>query len=236
MEYLDELLQFSGNSKMKKLLAGITAFSLCITSPGIVKAQEFTEFKHQNDRYYYETLNSQGVTYYKYKVPAYSFGVFTLKNHSRRADFDIYIYDYSGGWKLLAKGKNTGVTTELVTTPTISQDRYAYIKIVNYGSQPSQYLFYANHVTPGKNFAIALAETIIICSLERKNIDSETSSRLVTGISSILQGNNLAGLNRDLFINDMTGKIRKQLGYGCTADFAVNWVVSMIKDVYRNYP
>ncbi|MBD2359542.1 hypothetical protein H6G41_34235 [Tolypothrix sp. FACHB-123] len=221
---------------MKKLLAGITAFSLCITSPGIAKAQEFTEFKHQNDGYYYETLKSQGVTYYKYKVPAHSFGVFTLKNHSRRADFDIYIYDYAGGWKLLAKGENTGVTTELVTTPIFSQNRYAYIKIVNYGSQPSQYLFYANHVTPGKNFAIALAETIIICSLERQNISGQTSSRVVTGISSILQGNNLAGLSRDIVINEITSNMRNQFGYGCTGDFAVNWVVSMIKDVYRNYP
>ncbi|QLE56398.1 hypothetical protein [Nostoc sp. TCL26-01] len=221
---------------MKKLFVGIAAFSVCITSPSIANAQEFTEFKHQNNRYYHETLNSQGVTYYKYKVPAYSFGVFTLKNHSRRADFDIYIYNYSGGWKLLTKGENTGVTTELVTTPMVSQDRYAYIKIVNYGSQPSQYLFYANHVTPVNNFAIALAETIIICSLERKNINSETSSRLVTGISSILQGNNLAGLSRDILINEITSNMRKQFGYGCTGDFAVNWVVSIIKDVYRNYP
>ncbi|WP_414541706.1 hypothetical protein [Nostoc sp. CCY0012] len=221
---------------MKKLLAGIAAFSVCMTSPGIANAQEFTEFEHQNNRYYYETLNPQGVTYYKYKVPAYSFGVFTLKNHSRISDFDIYIYDYSGGWKLLGKGENTGVKTELVTTPMVSQDRYAYIKIVNYGSQASQYLFYANHVTPAKNFGITLAETIIICSLEGKNIDSGTSSGLVTGISSILQGNNLAGLNRDLFINGMTSNIRKQFGYGCSGDFAVNWVVSMIKDVYRNYP
>jgi hypothetical protein len=221
---------------MKKLLAGITALSLCLTSPGIAKAQEFTEFKHQNDRYYFQTLNSQGVAYYKYKVPAYSFGVFTLKNHSRISDFDVYIYDYTTGWRLLNKGENTGVTTELVTTPMISQDRYAYIKIVNYGSQPSQYHFYANHVTPMKNFAIALAETMIICSLERRNIDSDISSRGVTAVSSILQGNNFAGLGRDLVINEITSNMRKQFGYGCTGDFAVNGVVSIVKDVYRNYP
>lgn len=221
---------------MKKLLAGIAAFSLCITSPGIANAQEFTEFEHQNNRYYYETLKSQGVTYYKYKVPAYSFGIFTLKNHSRMANFDIYIYDDTGEWKLLAKGANTGVTTELVTTPIISQNRYVYIQIVNQGSQPSQYLFYANHVTPGKNFVIALAETVIICGLEKQNISSQTSSRVVTGISSILQGNNLAGFSRDLLINEITSSIRQQFGYGCTGDFAVNWGVSMIKDVYRNYP
>lgn len=221
---------------MKKLLAGITAISLFLTSPGMAKAQEVTEFKHKNDRYFHQTLPPKGVAYYKYKIPAFSFGVFTLKNHSRKSDFDIYVYDNTRGWQLLNKGENTGIATELVTTSMISQNRYAYIKIVNYGSQSSRYHFFANHVTPAKNFAFALAQTMIICSLEGKNIDPDVSSRGVTALSSILQGNNLKGFTVDMAINEITSKIRAELGYGCAGDFVVNGVASVVKDVYRNYP
>lgn len=221
---------------MKKLLAGITALSLCLTSPGMAKAQEITEFKHQNDRYYAETLSPKGVSYYKYKIPAFSFGVFTLKNHSRKSDFDIYIYDNTRGWQLLNKGEKTGRETELVLTPISSKSRYAYIKIVNYGSQSSRYHFFANHVTPAKNFAFALAETAFVCGGESINIDPNISSRGVTAISSILQGNNLKGLTVDMAINEVTNKMREELGYGCAGDFVVNLSVSTIKDIFRNYP
>ncbi|WP_353933270.1 hypothetical protein WJM97_23255 (plasmid) [Okeanomitos corallinicola TIOX110] len=221
---------------MKKLLAGITAIGLFLASPGMAKAQEFTEFEHENDTYFYQTLQSQGVAYYKYKIPAFSFGVFTLKNHSRQSDFDIYVYDNTRGWQLLNKGEKTGIATELVTTSMISQNRYAYIKIVNYGSQSSQYHFYANHVTPAMNFAIALAETVIICGLEGKNINPDISSRGVTAVSSILQGNNLKGLTVDMAINEVTNKMREELGYGCAGDFVVNLAASTIKDIFRNYP
>ncbi|MDM9580425.1 hypothetical protein [Nostoc sp. GT001] len=224
-----------GNNKMKKLLAGISALGLSITSPGIANAQEFTNFEHQDNKYYYETLNSQGLAYYRYKVPAYTFGIFTLKNHSRSSNVDIYVHDYSGDWKLLVKGNNQGTETELVVTPMFSEDKYAYITIVNDGSQPSEYHLYANYVSPANRFAIALAETSLICSLEKENIPNETSSRVVTGLSSILQGNNLAGVTQDLLINEFTNAMRNQFGYGCTGDFVVNWGVSMFRGVYRNY-
>ena len=90
---------------MKKLIAGIAALGFCLTTSSVAKAQEFIEFEHKNNRYYYKTLNSEGAAYYKYKVPAYTLGVFTLKNNSRRSNFDIYAYEYSGEWELLKKGK-----------------------------------------------------------------------------------------------------------------------------------
>lgn len=221
---------------MKKLLAGIAAFSVCLTSPGITHAQQIqiTEFKHQNNRHYHQTLNPGGEAYFKYQIPANTIGVFTLKNQSRRANFDIYIYNSSG--KQLNQGKNSGVRTELVTTPMVPSNQYAYISIVNYGSQPSEYHFYANYVSPANRFGIALIENSLTCRQEVENNRNRASSRVVTGMSSILQGNNLAGLGQNLLINEVTNEIRNQLGYGCVADFFVNWGVSMVSGIYRNYP
>ena len=132
---------------MKKLIAGIVALGLSFASPGVANSQEVTEFKHQDNKYYYETLNPRGVSYYRYKIPAYTFGVFTLKNHSRKSDFDIYVYDSTDG-RLLDKGRNSGTQTELIVTPISGEDKYAYIKIVNYGSRSSQYRIFANYVSP----------------------------------------------------------------------------------------
>ena len=218
---------------MKKLLAAITALGLSITSPGIANAQRYTEFVHQDNSYFQRTLNSRYATYYKYKVPAYTFGVFTVKNHSHRSDFDVFVRDYSGN--LLAKGRDSGTQTELVTTQPFERDRYVYIQIVNYGSQASKYRFYANYVSPMNKFAIAFAETAIVCSLERDNIPNQTTSRIITGISSMLQGNDLGGIAEDLLINEVTDTIRKQFGYDCTGDFMVNWIVSIFRGFYRNH-
>lgn len=218
---------------MKKLLAAITALGLSITSPGIANAQRYTEFVHQDNSYFQRTLNSRYATYYKYKVPAYTFGVFTVKNHSRRSDFDVFVRDYSGN--LLTKGQYSGKQTELVATQPFERDRYVYIQIVNYGSQASKYRFYANYVSPMNKFGWAFAETAIKCGLEKDNTRNQTSSRVVTGISSILQGNKLGGVAQDLLINELTDNMRNQLGYGCVGDLAVNWGVSTLRGFYRNY-
>lgn len=218
---------------MKKLLTAIAALGLSITSPGIANAQRYTEFVHQDNSYFQRTLNSRYATYYKYKVPAYTFGVFTVKNHSRRSDFDVFVRDRSGN--LLSKGRNSGTQTELAVTQPFEQDRYVYIQIANDGSQASQYRFYANYVSPMNKFAIAFTETAIVCGLERDNIPNQTSSRVVTGISSMLQGNKLGGVTVDLLINELTDNMRNQLGYGCLGDFAVNWGVSIVTGFYRNY-
>ncbi|AFY57349.1 hypothetical protein Riv7116_4941 [Rivularia sp. PCC 7116] len=217
---------------MNKLIAGIAALALWTVSTGVANSQQVTRFKHQDDSYYHQRLNSKGIARYQYKIPANSFGVFTLKNHSRRSDFDIYVYDSSNG-KLLTEGKSYGTKTELVITQPVGRDRYAYIKVLNYGSRTSRYKLYANYVNPGTKFLIAFAG-IPFCSSAR-NINDRTSSRVITGISSMLQGSDFGGVARDVFINELTMEMRKQFGYGCMGEIAVNWVVSMAKGFYRNY-
>ena len=217
---------------MNKIITGIVAFGLCFISPGVANSQQVTKFEHQDDTYYHQNLNSKAVARYQYKIPANTFGVFTLKNHSGKSDFDIYVYDYNNG-KLLTEGKSYGTKTELVVTQPVGRDRYAYIKVFNYGSQTSRYQLYANYVNPATKFLIALTG-VPFCS-SAQNINDRTSSRVITGISSMLQGSDFGGVARDVFINEVTMEMRKQFGYGCTGEFVVNWGISMVKGFYRNY-
>ncbi|NJO64255.1 MAG: hypothetical protein HC836_40630 [Richelia sp. RM2_1_2] len=217
---------------MNKLLAGITAFGLWIVSPGVAHSQQVTRFEHQDDTYYSQNLNTKGVAYYQYKIPANTFGVFTLKNYSGKSDFDIYVYDSRNG-EILGKGNGSGTQTELVVTQPFGEDKYARIKVINYGSQTSKYHLYANYVNPATKFLIALAQAPF-CNQEQ-NINDRASSRVITGISSMLQGSDFGGVARDVFINELTMEMRKQFGYGCTGEFMVNWAVSMVRGVYRNY-
>lgn len=217
---------------MNKLITGIAALGLWTVSTGVANSQQVTRFKHQDDTYYHQRLNSKGIARYQYKIPANTFGVFTLKNHSRRSDFDIFVYDYNNG-RLLTKGRNYGTKTELVITQPVGRDRYAYIKVLNYGSRTSRYRLYANHVNPANKFLIALAG-VPFCS-SAQNINNRASSRIITGVSSMLQGSDFGGVARDVFINEVTMEMRKQFGYGCMGEFVVNWGVSMVKGFYRNY-
>lgn len=217
---------------MNKLIAPVAAFSLCFGSPAIANSQQITRFEHQDDTYYHQRLNSKGVARYQYKIPANTFGVFTLKNHSRRSDFDIYIYDSSNG-KLLSKKDELGIQTELVITPFFTKNKDVIIKIVNYGSKTSRYKLYANYVNPGTKFLIALAG-VPFCS-SAQNVDDRASSRVFTTMSSILQGNNFGGVAKDVLINEVTMEMKKQFGYGCTGEVMVNWGVSMFKGFLRNY-
>lgn len=217
---------------MNKLITGIAALALWTVSTGVANSQQVTRFKHQDDSYYHQRLNSKGIARYQYKIPANTFGVFTLKNHSLRSDFDIYIYDSSNG-KLLSKKDELGTQTELVIAPFFTQNKDVIIKVVNYGSQTSRYKLYANYVNPANKFLIALAG-FPFCS-SAQNVDDRASARVFTTMSSILQGNSFGGVAKDVLINEVTMEMRKQFGYGCMGEVMVNWGVSMFKGFLRNY-
>ena len=95
------------------------------------------------------------------------------------------------------------------------------------------FLIHATKPSPINKFFIALAQ-YPLCN-PQENTANRTSSRVVTGISSILQKNDLGGVAKDLFINEVTAEMRKQFGYGCTGEFIVNLSVSIIAGFYRNY-
>jgi hypothetical protein len=217
---------------MKKLLASITTLSLWISFPGTATAQRITEIRHQDDSYYHEVLNSQNFADYRYRVPANTLGVFTLKNNSGRSDFDIFLYEGNG--RQIAQGINNGTQTELLTTPLLSQDRYIYLRVINRGSQTSRYHLYANYISPINRFGIELAKTALLCNPNQNN-SNQNLSRGITVLSSIVQGESLGNLALNLAISELTDNMRKQFGYGCAGDLMVNWGVSMVQGVYRNY-
>lgn len=217
---------------MKKILAGVTALSLWVCSFGTATAQRITEIRHQDDSYYYQLLNSQNFADYRYRVPANTLGIFTLKNNSRRSDFDIYVYEGNG--RLIAQGVKGGTQTELVITPILSWDRYVYIRVINSGSQASQYHLYANYISPINRFGIELAKTVLLCNPNQSN-NNQNLSRGLTVLSSVIQGDSLDRLTLNLAINELTDGMRRHFGYGCAGDLMVNWGVSIIQGIYRNY-
>jgi hypothetical protein len=216
-----------------KLLATLTGLSLSLFFPSAANSQNWTTFEHQNNRYYYNTLSSQNVAYYRYEVPAMTIGVFTIKNKSGRADFDVYVFEDPQGNKLIAKGENSGSDTELVITPLAETTKYVYVVIVNAGSSSAKYHFFANYVSPINRFMKVALTTPLSCD---NNGSDEWRSRSVAAITSLLEGNDIGGLTQDVVINEITDKIRKEFGYGCFGDFLVNYAIDMVQGVLRNYP
>lgn len=229
-------LQFIPKKIVKQIPTFILAASLWLGSSTIAYSQKITEFDSQYS-YYYNTLSSKKKAYFKYKVPAYTFGVFTLKNNSGKSDFDISAYKYDGDWQLIDKQNTTGTQTELIIVQPSNIDRYIYLEIVNYGSVSSEYRFYADHVSPFNKFLLAAAKALITSGFDaEENISERDASRIVTGILSLFEGNGLTGVTKDLVINEVTAEMREQFGYGAMGDFIVDWSVSIVSGFYKNYP
>lgn len=213
------------------------ATGLCLFSATAALSQEYTEFDSQYSSYY-STLSSKQATYYKYVVPAHTFGVFTLKNDSGRSDFDIaaYRYDSDNGLQLIDTQDNSGTQTELLIVQPSSRDRYIYLDVVNYGNASSQYRLYADYVSPMNKFWLAAARALVEGGFSaQENISERDASRLTTGLFSLFEGNGFAGVGKDMAINEITEEMRSQFGYGAMGDFIVDWSVSIVEGFYKNY-
>lgn len=219
-----------------KCSAVFVAMGLWIMSGATSLAQEITEFDPQYTNYY-ETLDSKEEAYYKYKVPANTFGVLTLKNSSGSSDFDIVVYEYiNGESQLIDTGENADTQTELIITPPSSEERYVYIKVLNYGSATSEYKLYADYVSPINKFLLSGTKALFSCGMDQEDVSNRNSDRMLTGIFSILEGNGLTGVATDLVLDEIAAEMREQFGYGCLGDFAVDWTVSIVSGFYKNYP
>ena len=219
----------------KKCCNFVVALAICFGSSTVAYSQDFVEFE-QDANYYYGTLTTKKTVYYKYKVPANSFGVFTLKNNSGRSDFDINVYEYVGDFQLLDKGTSSGTQTELIVISPSSENRYVYIQVMNYGSTTSEYRLYSDYVSPINKFGISATKTILTCGLEENDISNEATSRAVSSIFSLLESNSLVEFGKDFVVNEVTTQMRNQFGYGCMGDFMVDWIASMVLGFYKNYP
>jgi hypothetical protein len=207
--------------------------SLLAQNPTIGGSQHSINLQPRTPNTNYLASNDRLVEETTYTVPANTVGVFTLKNDTSGSDVDIYVYDVNSGQRL-NKGENNGTQTELVTTPVFDRSTDVTVRIVNRG-EPAQYQLKTHSVNLGHKFGIAFVETMLTCSLERGNSRDRTASRTVTTISSMLQGSNLGGVAQDVMINELTSSLKEQFGYGCLGDLVVNFSVSTLKEVYKNY-
>jgi hypothetical protein len=217
-------------------LTGASAFntkSLLAQNPTIGSTQHSINLQPRTPNANYLASTDRLVEQTTYTVPANIMGVFTLKNYTSGSDVDIYVFDANSGQQL-NKGENNGTQTELVTTPVFNRATDVTVKIVNRG-EPARYRLQTHRVNLGYKFGVALLETMLTCSLERGNSRDRTASRAVTTISSIFQGSNFGGVAQDVMINELTSSLKEQFGYGCFGDFVVNFSVSTLRDVYKNY-
>lgn len=221
---------------VKKCSPAFVAMGLWIVSSAIAVAQEITEYDPQYTNYY-GTLDTSEASFYKYKVPANTFGILTLKNSGGSSDFDIAVYEYiDEGYQLIGTGENSDTQTELVIAPPSTGERYIYIKVFNYGSATSEYKLYADYVSPMNKFLLSGAKTLISCGLEQEDVSDRNAGRMLTGIFSLLEGNGLTGVATDLVLDEIAAEMREQFGYGCLGDFAVDWTISIVSGFYKNYP
>ncbi|MEL6580231.1 MAG: hypothetical protein AAFQ14_10790 [Cyanobacteria bacterium J06621_12] len=220
---------------VKQGSTAIAAVGFCICAPAIAFAQQVTEIDPQYSNYY-GTLTVDGKTYYKYGVPANTFGVFTLKNSGGGSDFDIYVYEYTDDYQLIGRGENSGTQTELIVTPPSIESRYVYITVVNEGRETSEYKLYADYVSPVNKFMLSAAKAVMMHGFDPDMVSSRAASRTITGIFSLAEGNGLTGVTKDLVINEMTEEMRAQFGYGAMGDFMLDWTLSMVSGFYKNYP
>lgn len=168
--------------------------------------------------------------------------VFTLKHQYANSDFDIAIVDKSGN--LLSLGENSGTNTELlILSPEDGQSLDILVKNMGYTS--ASYVLYAKEVNLAEKAGEVFAQTVIQALIENLikaafNIDDDSESernvgRASTVIMSILNEHNLAETSADFIINELTMRLREELGYGFWGTFAVNYAVSIVSDVYTYF-
>ena len=130
-----------------------------------------------------------------------------------------------------------GTQTELIVIPPSTVSRYIYIAVANVGSQASEYKLYADYVSPINKFLLSATKAMILSNFNAEtDVSNRAASRVVTGIFSLAEGNDLTGVAKDLVINEMAEEMREQFGYGGMGDFMVDWSVSIVSGFYKNYP
>ncbi len=222
---------------MKKLIAMI----LLVTVLSI--AAQAYEFEDIDKGYSYSAnLYPKGTGYYKFYVSSDELAVFTLKNLNSESDFDLYVYSDPGLGRLIGKSEITGTGTE---REIISQSgQYVYLKVVNYGDSFSRFKLYSHEIDFFELAKDALVDTAAeeILSAVLKSIfdveddDSEAEQnvgRAATVIMGVFQDKNIAEIGADLLLNEITSRIRDELGYGFWGSFAVNLATSFVKEIYR---
>jgi hypothetical protein len=192
--------------------------------------------------YSYSAFISAGATRtFKFWESRKALPVFTLKNDSAASDFDIYVHGDSARLRLIAKGIRGGTKTELLT-PSRGESGYLYITVKNDGSEWARYRLYCHEVDFEQIGKRVLVETAAQAFLEWLVTDDSSTteqqrdaSRGAALAMSVLQNKDLASVGKDMAINELTMRLRQELGYGFGGDLAVNFGIAVVRDVFRYY-
>ncbi|WP_194972376.1 hypothetical protein [Aquiflexum lacus] len=187
-----------------------------------------------NIKYYYGSIDRGNSTFFKFYIPADQMAVFTLKTKSYGSDYDIYTYNSSNLGSVMEQSTNPENEPELIVMPVLNYGRWIYVKIQNYGNY-GEYYFFAHNVDIGEKFG----EALILAMLEGifstgNEVDDRDLSRGLNVASSILKNSSLEDASRSYILNELTNNLRKELGYGATAGFFVNFIVSLYDDILKN--
>ena len=188
------------------------------------------------------TLSGSQKESFYYHVEAGHLPVFTLKRSSGFSDFDLYLYSDQNRIYQLDSSTNSGYQTELIALEPVDYDRYVYIDVKNYGAQRATYNLYVHQVPLierlGEVFARTVLENLIEVALlgdDPTEQAERNASRATTLLMAALQDHDLGETSLDLLLNEFTTALRQEMGYGFWGDFMVNYVVTVIREIYQYY-
>ena len=193
---------------------------------------------------YFTLTSSGGSSCYRYYVSSGKMPVFTLKHKNGKGDLDLAVYTDSSLSQKIGSSSASGTTSELLTLFPKDSGRYLYAKVKNYNQKSGTYSLYAKQVDFVSKIGEVLAETAIEATIEwglkallgidnsSSESDQQNVERASSTIMSMLQGKSLANTSRDLLI----AEVKKELiGDGFVSDFALNYAIAIIDEIYEYY-
>jgi hypothetical protein len=225
---------------MKKAMFFLTVLLLSFSQYTFAECQTINEGNYST----VSGLSKGDSACYQYYVSSGNMPVFTLKHQNGQADFDLAVYSDSSMTREIGSGTSPGIASELVTLSSENSGQSLYVKVTNHSHDWGTYQLYAEQVDFGSKIGEVLAETATEAVIEwgikalfgiddTSNEDSQKNvGRASSAIMSMLQGKNLANTSRDLLIGEVK---REMVGDGFISDFAVNYAISIIDDIYKHY-
>ncbi len=195
------------------------------------------------NKQYSLSATAKGQICYAYYVASGNMPVLTLKHRRGQADFDIHVYRDNALSNEVAKRDSQGAKSELLVLPPTSRGRYLYLKIENYTNASGSYALYADQIDladkAGQIFAETAAESLLksaftsIFGIKDSDRRSNRSiNAMTTAMVSNLAGKNLSETSADVMISDIR---RQMVGDGFLDSLIINYMVAIVRDVYRYY-
>lgn len=202
-------------------------------------------------RYGHQNIGAAEQYFWQVSVPAGRFGVFTLVNESRVSDVDLWIYADPGMRQLLRKGTQEGAKTELLQFYNDArQPRDVYIRVRNYGQQPTTYRLHSHSISISEQIGEGLAEASLKFMMDglmmwalgveaddtdEDELSPQDVSRANTLLLNALANRDLGQTSVDLVINEISLELEKAFGMGFLFDFLLSTSRNIVEEIYLYY-